>query len=169
MNRADLKHGDVLCFKYLGNHQNLVERGIRLIEGSRFVHVGIVQSVFGATLLLQQDGGWRTFGRVADYKLPAGAEMWCFRPMPQMVPPMNVDLFKQEGYNYGLILDCLINHAIEQVLLHWNRREFFGRLSKKQICSTLVAYALNYWPRAVPEPDDFANSALLSPMGKVEL
>jgi hypothetical protein len=168
MLRTDLKHGDVLCFKYLGNHQNLVERGIRLVEGSRFVHVGVVQEAFGALLVLEQNGT-RTFVRTSGYTLPAGAEMWCFRPMPQMVPPTDTNLLRQEGYNYGLLIDCLINHGIERVLLRWDRREFFGKLSRNQICSTLVAYALNFWPTALPEPDDFANSPLLTPMGKVDL
>jgi len=71
MNRADLKHGDVLCFKYLGNHQNLVERGIRLIEGSRFVHVGIVQSAFGASCPLAQRCG-----------ASGPCHRWCRRPTP---------------------------------------------------------------------------------------
>ena len=164
MKREGLQHGDVLCFTYM-KHQNFFERGIRLVEGSRFVHVGAVQQLGFVPYVLEQNAHI-TYREVSSYTIPDGAEMWCFRPKYSVPTTL---LFDDAPYNYLLILDCLINHGMGRLFKTWRRRVMFGRFSRNQICSTLVSYAIRCWPNALPEPDDFANSDQMTPMGRVEL
>ena len=162
---SDLRHGDVLLYEHKRN-QSLFVRGIRLITGSKFSHVGIVQDVSYTKLILEQLSE-REYSDFHFYKPDVGEVIHIVRPRFP-VPPTDSRLINHQGYGHWGIVDCLINHALGRLLFgKWTYRPMLSLLKPDNIiCSALVATVLRLNFSApwcsylqVVEPDDYYNHA----------
>ncbi len=161
--RTHLRHGDVLVYKYR-SHQSILVRGIRLVTGSRFVHVGVVVETADHRKFVLEQLGQRVHIPLENYTGAMGSEIHVVRPKFP-VRPLDPNLMDTTAYGYLGIVDCLINHGLGRVLTYWDYRPILSRLwSENIICSALVALVLNLEKHApwcqfyrVMEPDDFVN------------
>ena len=167
-----LQVGDALLFEHR-IHQSVVVRGIRLVTGSKFVHVGTVEDPLCSMLptappdpVVMEQLITRTFERVALYLgAPAGTVVHALRPKFP-IEPLDMTLLERSVYGYLGIADCLLNHGIGLIPgLHWRHRAMLGLLTPNHIvCSALAAkryrlYLHTDWAPdyRVVEPDQFYN------------
>ena len=160
---TELRHGDVLCYTYR-THQSIFARGIRLITGSQFVHVGVVLETPSGMIILEQLGE-RAFNLKDLYHSMPGEDVFAVRP--RFTPfAATYGLIDRSDYGYLAIVDCLLNHALARLTFGaWKYRPVISRLQPNRVmCSTLVAQVLKLplfapWCKhtAVVEPDDFFN------------
>lgn len=175
MQYTDLRHGDVLLYER-SKRINLYSRVIRLIIGSKVVHVSILQELNGELYVLEQSLS-RSCLHVSFYEALDGEVISCARPKFK-APPTNLKLFKRGRYSYISIFDSLLNHTLNQIYPKWIFKPLLVRLFKvtKFMCSALVAKALKLDEKfdwaiypSVVEPDDFVNRIdLFEQLGVVE-
>jgi hypothetical protein len=159
--------GDLLLFEYR-IRQSLVERGIRLVEGSKFVHCGTIEQPRPgcAPIVMEALSPQRRFDELAVYTgSPDGTVVHVLRPKFP-IEPLDLSLVTRESYGYLGIVDSLINHGLKLVLFgHWRFRAMLGLLTPNAlICSALSArrYRLDRHADWCPdyrvvEPDDYYN------------
>ena len=159
--------GDALLFDYR-SAQTFVERGIRLITGSEFVHIATVEQPREdcTKIVMEAISPRRLFEEVPLYAgVPGDTVVHLLRPKFP-VEPLDFTLLARETYGYLNVLDCLLNHAIDRVTLrHWRYRAMLSHLTPNQLdCSALVAKRYQLWKHApwctdfrVLEPDDYYN------------
>lgn len=164
---SQLQAGDALLFQYR-EHQSVAERGIRLVTGSVFVHIGTVERPRPdvSPIVMEQLSPHRLFEELPLYTgAPQGTEVHALRPRFP-VEPLDPALLVREPYGYLGILDSLLNHGLSRVTLrHWRYRAMLGLLTPDRIvCSALAAkrYRLDQHTDWAPdfrvvEPDDYVN------------
>lgn len=163
---SQLQVGDALLFEYRVN-QTIAERGIRLVTGSKFVHVGTVEQPYPpfAPIVMEQMT-LRLFEEVALYTgAPDGTVVHLVRPKFE-VEPLDPTLLQRANYGYLGIGDCLLNHGLSALTLrHWRYRAMMGLLTPGRIvCSALAAKRYQLWKHTdwcldwrTVEPDDYYN------------
>ena len=164
MKSTELLHGDVLCYEH-ATRAKLMVRGIRLIEGNKLVHTGIVRKIDGKMFVLQQ-----LFERQHCY-LPfyypeMGEVIHCYRPKFVIVDIDEKKWFRRESYGYLCLADELINHMLGRLTLkHWQFKPLLQNFFNYQHCdcSVMVAEMLDLetttkWCRSnrIVEPDDYS-------------
>ena len=163
MKASELKHGDILLYEE-GRQATTASRLIRLVTGSKFTHVSIVQEIYRIKFVLEQLGE-RTHSYVPLYYVAPGEVVHCVRPKFTPVKA-TVKIFERKPYGYWSICDVAINHFIGLFNKNWVYRPWFMRWVKNPNidCSILVGEALNLKDEAswcnhlgVLEPDDFYN------------
>lgn len=172
--RTGLRHGDVLTYEYR-SHQSILVRGIRLVTGSRCVHVGVVVSYQGILYVLEQLPK-RSMIPLSQYSGALGSEIHAVRPK-FAVQRLDHSLVDTTAYGYMGIVDCLINHALGRILTYWDYRPMLSTIwPQNVICSALVAIVLDLpkhakWCQfpAVSEPDDYVNhTETFDYLGKID-
>jgi len=155
ISKEDLKHGDVILYD---SHKTFIEKCIRLVIGSRFTHVGIVQDYHGELVVLEQVTR-RKWTPVSTYADPGTLHV--FRPRFK-VQPTDYSLFVNAPYAQALCVDHLINHGIGRIIPGWRHRKMISRLIQRSRfdCGYLVSTCLGYWPNLTPEPDDFCSMSM---------
>lgn len=176
MNYTELRHGDVLLFTHK-EKANLLQKLIRLIEGSVFVHSAIVREVNGQYFILEALT-LRTLSYVPFYYVDEGEQVFCFRPTFKIPEIDERKCWKHEPYGYLCLADSTLNHFLHRLTFgKWPFKPIFQHLFHyfRMDCSVLVANMLEVsantsWCKYndVVEPDDYAlHPSDFVPMGEV--
>jgi hypothetical protein len=163
--RSDmLWHGDVLLYEYK-KHSSFFTKGIRLVEGSKFVHAANVRRINGNLFILEALAS-RTHSYVPFYYIHSGEVVHCFRPKFPIPDVIEKPYFVPESYGYLCIIDSLFNHLMSVITLRkWRFKPLFQKWfdAAHTDCSVLVAELLDLenttkWcsSNRVVEPDDFS-------------
>lgn len=161
---SKLKHGDVLLYKYV-SHASIIDKGIRLITGSFFVHTSVIQDIGYTKIVLEQLTAQRDFSVLEFYRPDAYVEIHVVRPTFEP-PETDKSLINHASYGWVDIWDSLLNHLMGRITFgHWEKKPMLSKNAKVVDCSTLNALALkavtncSSWCKypSVVEPDDYFN------------
>ena len=147
MKLSDLRHGDIILYEK-SKRANLFVRGIRLITGSQFTHVGMVikdtetNYNLGCIIFIEQLAA-RTISIGEIYTTESAEVLHVVRPNFGKPAALSKEFARHKTYGYLCILDALINHFIGLFNDNYTYRQFVGQWSKNITCSGLVAELLN--------------------------
>ena len=163
MYASALKHGDVLIYEHPEDAPP-VERAIRLVEGSRFIHCGVVVWTVDSGLLVLEQPDGRVWAPVCNYQAHPGEIIHAVRPK-FLTPATDYKLLTPMSYGYLMIADAMINHGLGWVKQGWQYKPFLSPLTPNNVnCAGLVGLQLQLpkntaWCKSIwtLEPDDYFN------------
>jgi hypothetical protein len=173
---TELRHGDILLFTHK-EKATFLQKLIRLIEGSSFIHSAAVREVDGKLYILEALT-LRTLSYAPFYYLEDAEEVFCFRPTFNLPEINEKSFWRHEPYGYLCLADSALNHFLHRLTFGcWTFKPIFQQLFRYRAmdCSVLVANMLEVsantsWCKYndVVEPDDYAlHPSDFVPMGQV--